>query len=66
MNSQICKCCGRPLGEPEKNLSAHPIICVECSAAGEVIEKANAVEAPLATAPAVQHHGDQDPVAFAT
>jgi len=39
MNSQICKCCGRPLGEPEKNLSAHPNLCVECTTAGELIEE---------------------------
>ena len=64
MNSQICKCCGRPLGEPEKNISAHPNICAECSTADDVIEAASAAETPC---PAPQpKHSDRDPVAFAT
>jgi hypothetical protein len=65
MNSQICKCCGRPLGEPEKNISAHPNVCVECSTAGEVIEAASAAESPRAILPMGPRQEDADPVAFA-
>jgi hypothetical protein len=65
MHSQICKCCGRPLGEPEKSTSAHPNICVECSTAGEVIEAASAAESPCSIVPMVPRQDDADPVAFA-
>ena len=65
MNSQICKCCGRPLGEPEKNLSAHPNICAECTTAAEVIEAASAAELPRSMSSTGPKPDDAHPVAFA-
>jgi len=66
MNSQICKCCGRPLSEPEKNVSAHPNICMECCTADEVIEAASVAETQRSMSPSAPRQDDAAAVAFAT
>ena len=66
MNTQICKCCGQPLGELEKSISAHPNICVECSTADEVTQPVNPPHAPGSTPAPPAKQDNPGPVAFAT
>jgi hypothetical protein len=65
MNSQICKCCGQPLGEKRDVLHRNPNICNKCSEAADAKMEAGQTETSVSAEPARSGHNADGINAFA-
>jgi hypothetical protein len=65
MNSQICKCCGKPVAEQGDAPLRNPNVCESCSSVEDTITDPGPSEAPGSPPTQEATGGEADAIAFA-